>query len=185
MGRHVGWIALYAGIAGGAAEILIPEVAFSLEAVCDRLRKRHAEQNFFSTVVVAEGARPADEETAAMFRRAWDARRPPTSSATSDWAGSAPSWPRRSSGGPASRPGRRYSVTFSEGGSPTAFDRVLATRFGAAALAAAHDHDFGKMVALQAGEIVRIPLHAAVGKPKRVDAQLYCTRVAALYLGCS
>src|SRR5580704_7983078 len=67
MGRNVGWIATYAGIAGGAAEILIPEVPFSLEAVCDRLRKRHAEQNFFSTVVVAEGARPAEEETAAMF----------------------------------------------------------------------------------------------------------------------
>ena len=68
------------------------------------------------------------------------------------------------------------------GGSPTAFDRVLATRFGAAALAAVHDHDFGTMVALQAGAIVRIPLGDAVGKPKPVDPHLY-EQVAALYLG--
>jgi 6-phosphofructokinase 1 len=68
------------------------------------------------------------------------------------------------------------------GGSPTAFDRVLATRFGAAALAAVQDHDFGTMVALHAGAIIRIPLSEAVGKPKQVDRQLY-EQVAALYLG--
>jgi 6-phosphofructokinase 1 len=68
------------------------------------------------------------------------------------------------------------------GGSPTAFDRVLATRFGAAALAAAHDRDFGIMVALQAGSIIRVPISEAVGKPKQVDSQLY-QDVAALYLG--
>jgi ATP-dependent phosphofructokinase / diphosphate-dependent phosphofructokinase len=181
MGRNVGWIATYAGIAGGAAEILIPEVPFSLEAVCDRLRKRHAERNFFSTVVVAEGARPADEETAAMFRRMGG-------SETTDQFGHV-----RLGGIGAflaeeieRRTGYEARATvlghIQRGGSPTAFDRVLATRFGAAALAAVHDHDFGKMVALQAGEIVRIPLHAAVGKPKRVDPFLY-EEVAGLYLG--
>src|SRR5664280_2121767 len=64
MGRNVGWIAVHAGIAGGAAEILIPEVPFSLDTVCERLRKRHGGDQFFSTVVVAEGAHPKEEETA-------------------------------------------------------------------------------------------------------------------------
>ena len=68
------------------------------------------------------------------------------------------------------------------GGTPTAFDRVLATRFGAAALAAVHDGEFGTMVALQAGAIVSVPLSAAVGKPKTVDPHLY-ENVAGLYLG--
>ena len=68
------------------------------------------------------------------------------------------------------------------GGSPTAFDRVLATRFGAAALAAVHEGEFGTMVALQAGAIVSVPLSAAVGKPKQVDPHLY-ENVAGLYLG--
>jgi 6-phosphofructokinase 1 len=67
------------------------------------------------------------------------------------------------------------------GGTPSAFDRVLATRFGAAALAAVHDHDFGTMVALRAGSILRIPLREAVGKPKRVDPEFF--QVAGLYLG--
>ena len=68
------------------------------------------------------------------------------------------------------------------GGTPTAFDRVLATRFGAAALAAVHEREFGVMVALRAGAIIRIPLNEAVGKPKQVDTQLY-QQVANLYLG--
>ncbi len=68
MGRHVGWIAVHAGMAGGAAEILIPEVPFSLDAVCDRLRQRHDGGQFFSTVVVAEGALPRDEGAASLRR---------------------------------------------------------------------------------------------------------------------
>ena len=80
------------------------------------------------------------------------------------------------------RPGPRCSGTFNGVGHRPPSIAVLATRYGAAALAAVHDGDFGMMVALQGGEIVRIPLHAAVGKPKRVDAQLY-EDVAGLYLG--
>ncbi|MHB1710651.1 MAG: ATP-dependent 6-phosphofructokinase, partial [Acidimicrobiales bacterium] len=70
MGRNVGHIALHAGMAGGAAEILIPEVRFSIEAVCDRLRQRHAGGRFFSTLVVAEGALPVDEGAAQAARGA-------------------------------------------------------------------------------------------------------------------
>jgi ATP-dependent phosphofructokinase / diphosphate-dependent phosphofructokinase len=180
MGRNVGWIAVHAGIAGGAAEILIPEVPFSLDEVCDRLRKRHGEQ-YFSTVVVAEGARPRDEETASRFRSG-------RGSETADQFGHvrlggigeflAEEIERRT--------GYEARSTvlghIQRGGSPIAFDRVLATRFGAEALAAVHDHDFGTMVALQAGAIVRVPLIEVVGKPKRVDRHLY-EEVAALYLG--
>ena len=180
MGRHVGWIAVHAGMAGGAAEILIPEVPFSIDEVCDRLAKRHEDGQFFSTVVVAEGALPRGE------------------SATAPWSpqglGAADQFGHVRLGGIGAflaneieqRTGYESRSTvlghIQRGGSPTAFDRVLATRFGAAALAAIHDREFGIMVALQAGAIVRIPLSEAVGKPKQVDRQLF-DQVAGLYLG--
>jgi len=180
MGRNVGWIAVHAGMAGGAAEILIPEVPFSLDAVCDRLRQRHDGSQFFSTVVVAEGALPRDEE-AGWLRR-------------SQQTGRTDQFGHVRLGGIGGylaeeieqRTGFEARSTvlghIQRGGSPTAFDRVLATRFGAAALAAVHDRQFGTMVALQAGAIVRIPLSDAIGKPKRVDPHLY-EEVAGLYLG--
>ncbi len=181
MGRHVGWIAVHAGIAGGAAEILIPEMPFSVDEVCERLVKRHGHGQFFSTVVVAEGALPRDEAPAGS---------PPNTPGT----GAVDQFGHARLGGIGAflateierRTGFESRSTvlghIQRGGSPTAFDRVLATRFGAAALAAVHDRDFGIMVALQAGSIVRIPLSEAVGKPKQVDPQLY-EQVAALYLG--
>jgi 6-phosphofructokinase 1 len=180
MGRNVGWIAVHAGMAGGAAEILIPEVPFSIDAVCERLRQRHDGGRFFSTVVVAEGALPRDEEAG--------------------WLRSSQQMSRTDQFGHIrlggiggylaeeieQRTGYEARSTvlghIQRGGSPTAFDRVLATRFGAAALAAVHDHEFGIMVALQAGSIVRIPLSDAIGKPKQVDPHLY-EEVAGLYLG--
>jgi 6-phosphofructokinase 1 len=165
-------------MAGGAAEILIPEVPFSLDDVCRRLVRRHADGQFFSTVVVAEGALPRDGGSGA----------PPSGSGATDQFGHA-----RLGGVGAylareieDRTGYESRSTvlghIQRGGTPTAFDRVLATRFGAAALAAVHDREFGCMVALRAGAIVRIPLGEAVGKPKQVDPQLY-EQVAALYLG--
>ena len=181
MGRNVGWIAVHAGIAGGAAEILIPEVPFSLDEVCERLLQRHGGDQFFSTVVVAEGAHPRDEESA-------------TSSWGSQESGSADQFGHVRLGGIGAflakeieqRTGYESRSTvlghIQRGGSPTAFDRVLATRFGAAALAAVQDQDFGIMVALHAGAIIRIPLSEAIGNPKQVDPHLY-EQVAALYLG--
>ncbi|HEX4245615.1 MAG TPA: ATP-dependent 6-phosphofructokinase, partial [Acidimicrobiales bacterium] len=180
MGRNVGWIAVHAGIAGGAAEILIPEVPFSVDAVCERLRLRHDGGQFFSTVVVAEGALPREEE-AAVLRR-------------SQQSGRADQFGHVRLGGIGAylaeeiekRTGYEARATvlghIQRGGSPTAFDRVLATRFGAEALAALHDREFGIMVALQAGSIVRIPLSDAIGKPKVVDPHLF-HEVAGLYLG--
>jgi len=182
MGRNVGHIAVHAGVAGGAAEILIPEVPFSVEDVCARLRARHSGPHFFSTVVVAEGALPAEPEAVDDAR---DARTP---AAGTDQFGHG-----RLGGIGAYLAQQIERITGYEaratvlghiqrGGSPSAFDRVLATRFGANAMEAAHDRAFGTMVALQAGHIVRIPLSDAAGKPKTVDPELY-HRVAGLYLG--
>ena len=166
MGRHAGWIATYAGIAGGAAEILVPEEEFDVEAVSERLRRRHDKGRFASLVVVAEGAKPKEGTVVVQSRQ-------------TDQFG------HERLGGIAylvaaeieKRTGFETRVTVlghvQRGGTPTAFDRVLATRFGIAAIEAVHDGAFGQMVALSGGGIVRVPLAEAVGKPKTVDPGLY------------
>jgi ATP-dependent phosphofructokinase / diphosphate-dependent phosphofructokinase len=181
MGRHAGWIATYAGIAGGAAEILVPEVAFDVSVVCERLTRRHAGGQFSSIVVISEGALPVEGPEAESARRA-------TSTAAVDAFGHA------RLGGIGSwladeierRTGFEARVTtlghIQRGGTPTAFDRVLATRFGVAAVAAVHDGAFGQMVALSGGDIVRIPLATAVARAKTVDLDLY-RQVAGVFLG--
>jgi len=166
MGRHAGWIATYAGIAGGAAEILIPEEEFDIDEVSERLRRRHQRGRFASLVVVAEGAKPKE---GTMVVQSGDV----------DQFGH-----ERLGGigylvadGIEKRTGFETRVTIlghvQRGGTPTAFDRVLATRFGIAAIDAVHAGAFGHMVALQAGEIVRVPLAEAVGESKTVDPGLY------------
>jgi len=172
MGRHVGWIATYAGIAGGAAEILVPEVPFFLDEVCDRLRKRHQRGQFSSIVVVSEGAVPAVGPDAEAWAKA-------TEGASTDAfghvrLGGIGAWladeiERRT--GFESRPTILGHIQ--RGGTPTAYDRVLATRFGVAAVEAVHDGAFGMMVALRAGDVVRVPLDEAVSKSKTVDLGLY------------
>jgi 6-phosphofructokinase 1 len=181
MGRHAGWIATHAGVAGGAAEILVPEIPFDLGAVCERLRRRHDGGQFSSIVVVAEGALPAAGPEL-------DAALAATTSSAADQFGHA------RLGGIAAwlaeeverRTGYEARVTafghILRGGSPTAFDRVLATRFGVEAVHAVHDGDFGTMVALRCGQIVRVPLGEAVGEPKTLDMDLY-RGVAELFLG--
>ncbi|HXQ90211.1 MAG TPA: ATP-dependent 6-phosphofructokinase [Acidimicrobiales bacterium] len=181
MGRHVGWIATYAGMAGGAAEILVPEVPFDVEEVCLRLKRRHRGGQFSSIVVIAEGAVPVEGPDA-------DSARLATSGAPVDQFGHA-----RLGGIGAwlaeeleRRTGFEARVTIlghiQRGGSPSAFDRVLATRFGVAAVTALHDGAFGMMVALQAGEIVRVPIAEAVARSKTVELDLYSS-VAGVFLG--
>ncbi len=171
MGRHAGWIAAYAGVAGGATEILVPEVPFSVEAICARLARRHDRGQFSSIVVISEGALPADGPDAESARRA-------TMPATTDQFGHARlggigNW---LAGEVEGRTGYEARVTalghLQRGGTPTAFDRMLATRFGVAAVAAAHDGDFGQMVALRAGEIVRVPLKAVITTLRTLDLSL-------------
>jgi 6-phosphofructokinase 1 len=181
MGRNVGHIAVHAGMAGGAAEILIPEVPFSIDAVCDRLVHRHSGGRFFSTVVVAEGAHPRDDG-------------PASGNGTSSSGTAVDQFGHARLGGIGSylaseierHTGFEARATvlghIQRGGTPTAYDRVLATRFGAEALAAVHDGAFGTMVALNSGRIDRIPLSDATGTPKTVDLRLY-REVAGPYLG--
>ena len=166
MGRHAGWIATDAGIAGGAAEILIPEEDFDIERVCDDLKRRHEKGRFASIVVVAEGAEPKEGTMA-------------TQSGELDQFGHV------RLGGIGNlvaeeiekRTGFETRVTIlghvQRGGTPTAFDRILATRFGIAAIDAVHDGAFGQMVALQAGKIVQVPIADAVAELKTVDRELF------------
>jgi len=167
MGRHAGWIATHAGIAGGAAEILVPEEPFDPDEVAQRLKARHDRGRYASIVVVAEGAAFKEGTMVTQENAPLDA------------------FGHVRLGGIANvvakeieaRTGFETRVTIlghiQRGGTPTAFDRILATRFGIAAIDAVHDGAFGQMVALRAGEIVRVPLGDAVGTVKTVDPDLY------------
>ena len=152
MGRHAGWIALHSGLAGGADVILVPEEPFDIDEVCDAITHRHRGGAAFSIVVVAEGAAPVEGTMATQTSEARRVR---------------PRAPRRDLGTPLApeietRTGFETRVAVLghvlRGGTPTAFDRILATRFGLAAIDAVHDGDFGTMVALRGTDIVRVPI---------------------------
>jgi phosphofructokinase-like protein len=168
MGRHAGWIATYSGMAGGADVILIPERPFDLDEVCDRLRRRHSRGRLFSIVVVSEGASAAggDLATISQGKDAFGHER------LGGIAVQLESEIER-------RTGFESRMTIlghvQRGGTPTAYDRVLATRFGVAAIDAVHDGDFGKMVALRGLNIERVPLQDALAEPKLVDPELFET----------
>jgi 6-phosphofructokinase 1 len=168
MGRHAGWIAAHSGIAGGADAILVPEKDFDIDEVCRYLRARHNRGRFFSIVVVAEGAKPKAGAEALQTN-------------DTDAFGHA----RLGGIGVMlekeieKRTGFETRATVlghvQRGGTPTAFDRVLATRFGIAAVDAIDDEDYGKMVALRGNDIVRVPIADAVGTLKTLDPDLYAT----------
>jgi ATP-dependent phosphofructokinase / diphosphate-dependent phosphofructokinase len=170
MGRHAGWIATYAGIAGGADAILVPERPFDVEELRARLRRRHAAGITFSIVVVSEGATP--REGGAMTLADAHAR---------DEFGHV-----RLGGIGVELARELESLTGYEtratilghvqrGGTPTAYDRVLATRFGVAAMDAAAAGRFGQMVALQGPDIVEVGLGEALAEPKLLDPRLFET----------
>jgi ATP-dependent phosphofructokinase / diphosphate-dependent phosphofructokinase len=165
MGRHAGWIALHAGLAGGANVILIPEVRFSLDKVCEYVESRFR-TNYAPIVVVAEGAIPQEGDMVTKDTTV-DAFGHVKLSGIGEWLAQQIE----------ERTGKeaRTSVLghIQRGGTPTAFDRVLATRFGLHAITAVHEGDWGKMVALQGTNIVRVPLAAATEKLKTVDPSLY------------
>jgi len=174
MGRHAGWIAVHSGMAGGADAILIPERPYDVADVCAHIQRRHDNGRSFSIVVVSEGAVPADGDG-------------PSDSGKTDAFGHA------RLGGVAlqlerqieERTGYESRMTIlghvQRGGTPTAYDRVLATRFGVAAADAVAAGDFGKMVALKGTEIERVPIDEALRDPKLVDPALYET--AAVFFG--
>jgi phosphofructokinase-like protein len=175
MGREAGWIALYAGMAGGADAILIPEHPFDLEEVCHHLRHRHMSRSSFSIVVVAEGALPAEGTGFELPPWELDENGFPRVGGVANLL--APEIERRT--------GYQTRVTIlghvQRGGSPGAFDRMLATRLGLASVDLANAGGWGRMVALAGEAIVDIPLGAAVATRKFVPPELY--RAAEVFFG--
>ncbi|MCA1621368.1 MAG: 6-phosphofructokinase [Acidobacteria bacterium] len=175
MGRHAGWIAAYGGIAGGADVILVPEHPFRLSRVCELLKHREQQGSAFSIIVVAEDAHPHEEEN---FLDSSDEEQ-------------------------IYRKGRLGGIGFllaqeiehhtgietrhanlgyvQRGGSPSAFDRVLATRFGVKAFEMVLAGEWGQMAALRGNNVVSVPLDDAVRKIKRLDEEIY--HVAEVFFG--
>jgi 6-phosphofructokinase 1 len=166
MGRHAGHIATWAGIAGGATMVLIPEEPFDIDQVCEALQRRHARGRFASIVVVAEGAVPKTGTMEIISNEVDQFGHVRLGGIGTTIAQEIES-----------RTGFETRVTIighvQRGGTPTAWDRVLATRFGIAAIDAVHDGAFGQMVALQGAKIVNVSLEEAVGSLKLVDPELY------------
>jgi 6-phosphofructokinase 1 len=175
MGRHAGWIALHSGMAGGANVILIPERPFDIDQVCDYVNRRFATKRYAPIVVVAEGAVPVEGTLEMAGGGEVDA----FGHARLGGIGDALAKEIEDRTGYETRAIVLGHVQ--RGGTPTAFDRVLSTRFGVAAIDAVHDDAFGSMVALRAGDIVRVPLAEATGELKLVDPALY--EVAKVFFG--
>jgi ATP-dependent phosphofructokinase / diphosphate-dependent phosphofructokinase len=165
MGRHAGWIALHAGMAGGANVILIPEKPFSLEKVCAYVEHRF-QTRYAPLIVVSEGATPQEEDLAVSDRRLDEFGHVRLGGIGQLLAAEIEK-----------RTGKEARATvlghIQRGGTPTAFDRVLATRFGVHAIDAVHDGAFGMMVALRGTEIVRVPLAEATRELKLVPPERY------------
>jgi len=174
MGRHAGWIAVYAGIAGGADVILIPEEEIDIDRVCDILRKRHSRGKGFSIVVVAEGAKFKKGEVITQETKVDE-------------------FGHVRLGGIGhilgekleEKTGFETRVTVlghvQRGGSPSAFDRVLGTRFGIEAVQLILQKKYGVMVSLQGNKIVPVPLKQVAGDVKLVDGSLY--EIAKVFFG--
>jgi ATP-dependent phosphofructokinase / diphosphate-dependent phosphofructokinase len=166
MGRTAGWIALHSGVAGGADVILIPEIPFDIDEVCRLIRRRHERGRYFSIVVAAEGATPKEGTMAVQ------------SSGVDEFG-----HPRLGGIGVAlereieSRTGYETRATvlghIQRGGTPTAFDRVLATRLGLCAIDAAHQGQWGMMAALHSNTVELIALADAVAEVRRVPIEYY------------
>lgn len=167
MGRQVGWIALKAGIAGGADEILIPEVHFTIDDVCRNLKARYVAGKKFSIVVIAEGTPLQDIGDYPVPECDRD------ECGHEKFVGAGNLLGRELE----RRLGIETRVTnlghVQRGGTPTAFDRVLATRFGVAAVEQIRMGNFGTMVALQSAQIVTVPLESIVHRLKLVEPELY------------
>ncbi|GLX05968.1 6-phosphofructokinase [Microbispora sp. NBRC 16548] len=165
MGRHAGWIALHAGMAAGANVILIPEKPFDIEKVCAYVESRF-KTRYAPIIVVAEGAHPLEGQMALQ-------------------AGELDAFGHVRLGGIGEvlakeiekRTGKEARTTvlghIQRGGTPTAYDRVLATRFGLGAIDAVHEGDYGKMIALRGTDIVRVALAEATAELKTVPASRY------------
>lgn len=165
MGRHAGWIALHSGLAGGANVILIPEQRFDIDQVCAWVTSRF-KASYAPIVVIAEGAMPKDGEVI-LKDGTLDSFGHVRLSGVGEWLAKEIE----------KRTGKEARTTVlghvQRGGTPSAFDRWLATRFGLHAIEAVRDGDFGKMVALRGTDIVRVPISEAIAELKTVQPELY------------
>ena len=165
MGRHTGWIALEAGIAGGAHIILIPEESINIKAVCDSLRSRHKRGKNFSIIVVSEGAKIPGHETGSIEEREGDKQFIGIGKLLGDII----------------EKETKYEVRVSvlghiqRGGTPTSYDRIISTRFGVHAVELIREGVFGKMVSLHNNKILSVDIESAVKKRKVVNKSLYDT----------
>jgi 6-phosphofructokinase 1 len=174
MGRHAGWIATYAGIAGGADAILVPERPFDIDEVCGRLRRRHARGVTFSIVVVSEGTAPRKGTSMTTFA----SEHPTDEFGHARLGGIGVELARQIESRTAYETRATILGHVQRGGTPTAYDRVLATRFGVAAMDAAMAEHFGRMIALRGPDIVEVDLADALAKPKLLDPSLFeCAEV--------
>jgi 6-phosphofructokinase len=166
MGRHAGWIALHSGLAGGADVILIPERPFDIDEVCRLIQRRHSRGRYFSIVVVAEGAVPQEGTMETMTA-------PEDEFGHARLGGIGQRLEREIE----ERTGYESRATvlghIQRGGTPTAFDRVLATRLGLAAVDAAHEGRWGVMPALRGTRIELVPLSEAVADLRTVPVEDY------------
>ncbi len=175
MGRYTGWIALWAGLAGGADVILIPEKPFDVDEVCEYIRRRQKRGRNFSLIVVAEGAKPKGGEEVVYSSRVDE-------------------FGHVRLGGVGYYLGKEIEDRCEDietrvvvlghlqrGGSPIAFDRVIATRYGIAAIDLVHENKFGHMVALRGNDFVSVPLKDVIGRRKTVDLKLY--EIAKVFFG--
>ncbi len=170
MGRDTGWIALHSGIAGGADVILIPEIPFSMESVADKVRARDAGGSNFSIIVVAEGAKEMGQEQ--IFQDLGDKQHAPRLGGIGQYC-------RDCLEGLTGKETRCVVLGhLQRGGRPNAFDRMLATTFGACALHALTEGKHGVMVALQAGDVVTVPISEAVANIKTVPPNGQMVRTA-------
>lgn len=170
MGRNAGWIALHSGIAGGADVILIPEIPFSMQSVAAKVRARDQAGSNFSIIVTAEGAVETGHEQ--IFQDSGGRQQAPR-------LGGIASYCQKEIESLTGKETRCVVLGhLQRGGRPNAFDRMLATTFGARAVRVLADGERGKMVALQAGDIVTVPISDAVANAKTVPPNGQMVRTA-------
>lgn len=161
MGRDAGWIALHAGIAGGATAIVVPEDPFDIDALTEIVRRRHDNGRYASVVVIAEGATPRDKTQVDRYK--------------GNVSGVIAQELQARTGYEA----RLVQLGhLQRGGTPTSYDRVLATRFGLAAVDACANKEFGQMVVLRCGEIARASMKVTSGQTRTISLDLYRDVVA-------
>lgn len=174
MGRHAGWIATEAGIAGGADVILIPELPIDIKEVCGLIKKRHARGKTFSIIVVAEGAKFKEGTMVTQEEKLDEFGHVRLGGVGENMAREIEK-----------RTGYETRVSvlghIQRGGTPTAFDRILGTRFGVKAVELVQNKKFGKMVALTGNKITDVALDEAVSTLKTVDMDLY--EIASVFFG--